>query len=149
MEQCTLCDPARAPIIGESLSWQLVLSRNQNLLGNCFLVLRRHLEAVPQRTGCEWRELHEQMAPATEMLARAFEPDHFNYAFLQNLDRHVHLHVIPRYAAPRTFAGLTFEDRDYRAHYTVPAPAHHLTSEKYAALAVRLRQLLAEARAKR
>jgi diadenosine tetraphosphate (Ap4A) HIT family hydrolase len=35
----------------------------------------------------------------TERLRRAFAPDHFNYAFLQNQDRHVHQHVIPRYAA--------------------------------------------------
>jgi hypothetical protein len=47
----------------------------------------------------EWLELHTQVQP-TEQLSSAFAPDHFNYAFLQNHDRHVHLHVIPRYAAP-------------------------------------------------
>ena len=43
-----------------------------------------------------------------------------NYAFLQNLDRHVHLHVIPRYAAPREFEGERFEDRAWPDHYPVP-----------------------------
>jgi diadenosine tetraphosphate (Ap4A) HIT family hydrolase len=60
----------------------------------------------------------------TERLQRAFAPDHFNYAFLQNLDknRHVHLHVIPRYATARTMAGVRFEDPDYPRHYSVPGP---------------------------
>jgi diadenosine tetraphosphate (Ap4A) HIT family hydrolase len=35
----------------------------------------------------------------TIALDQAFQPDHYNYAFLQNQDRHVHLHVFPRYAA--------------------------------------------------
>lgn len=59
---------------------------------------------------------------ATEVLVAAFQPDHFNYAFLQNQDHHVHLHVIPRYATSRTFAGLVFTDPDYPDHYVVPAP---------------------------
>ena len=50
----------------------------------------------------------------------AFAPDHFNYAFLQNQDRHVHLHVIPRYQSPRWLAGTEFKDADYPDHYRVP-----------------------------
>jgi hypothetical protein len=39
------------------------------------------------------------------------------YAFLQNQDRPVHLHVIPRYASARMFARRQFEDPDYPDHY--------------------------------
>lgn len=62
------------------------------------------------------------MEQATAALRSLFAPDHFNYAFLQNQDRHVHLHVIPRYAAERSFAGEVFTDPDYPAHYAVPSP---------------------------
>jgi diadenosine tetraphosphate (Ap4A) HIT family hydrolase len=54
---------------------------------------------------------------STEQLRRAFGPDHFNYAFLQNQDRHAHLHVIPRYASARVFAGIEFADPDWPDHY--------------------------------
>jgi len=54
---------------------------------------------------------------ATDALRSSFRPAHFNYAFLQNQDRHVHIHVIPRYAAPRECAGETFTDRGYPGHY--------------------------------
>jgi hypothetical protein len=46
-------------------------------------------------SAAEWLELHTQVQRTSERLRRAFAPDHFNYAFLQNQDRHVHLHVIP------------------------------------------------------
>ena len=135
MEGCPLCDPALGPVIAESHYWRLVLNRNQNLLGKCFLVLRRHLEAVPELTAAEWTDLHHQLAQTTHVLVQAFRPDNFNYAFLQNQDRHIHLHVIPRYAAVRTFDGLTFEDPDYPGHYAVPAPPRRLSHNQMATLA--------------
>jgi diadenosine tetraphosphate (Ap4A) HIT family hydrolase/predicted kinase len=139
MEQCNLCDADLGPIIAESTCWRLVLNRNQNCLGKCFLVLRRHLEAVPQLSPAEWTDLHDQLAQATHVLTLALQPDHFNYAFLQNQDRHIHLHIIPRYSAPRVFGGVTFDDPDYPGHYAVPAPARHLTQNQFTALAEELR----------
>ncbi len=135
MSDCPLCSATLAPQIAVSPFWRLILNRNQNLLGKCFLVLRRHDEAVPNLTADEWLDLHWMLSAATSALQGAFQPDHFNYAFLQNQDRHVHLHIIPRYAAPRTFAGLTFDDPDYPAHYAVPAPARLLPTVMLDALA--------------
>lgn len=71
-------------------------------------------------------------------LVAAFAADHFNYAFLGNQDRHVHLHVIPRYATPRQMDGLAFADEDWPAHYRVPAPQRILTPEQLAVVARRL-----------
>jgi diadenosine tetraphosphate (Ap4A) HIT family hydrolase len=64
----------------------------------------------------------------TERVRAAFAPDHFNYSFLMNLDRHVHLHVIPRYVGTRQLAGVTFEDPDYPDAYGA-TPASELASE--------------------
>jgi len=134
---CVLCSPELAPIVGESRHWRLVLNRNQCLLGKCLLVLRRHEEQVAGTTAGEWSDLHAQIGRATAMLVAAFQPDHFNYVFLQNQDRHVHLHVIPRYAAPREYAGLTFSDLDYPNHYT-PDVVRTLTGQQMAGLAALL-----------
>jgi diadenosine tetraphosphate (Ap4A) HIT family hydrolase len=89
----------------------------------------------------EWQELRVRVQRTTEQLRRAFAPDHFNYAFLQNQDRHVHLHVIPRYATARMVAGLRFEDPDYPGHYSVPAPERRVSTAVRDALA----QLLSDA----
>jgi diadenosine tetraphosphate (Ap4A) HIT family hydrolase len=51
---------------------------------------------------------------------QTFAADHFNYSFLMNADRHVHLHVIPRYAGTRDLAGVVFSDPDYPDSYTAP-----------------------------
>lgn len=114
--------------------WTVALNRNQNLLGKVMLVLNRPLEQVILLREDEWADLHRQMRRVTLALTAAFQPDHFNYAFLQNQDRQVHLHVIPRYAASRSFAGETFEDPDYPGHYHVPATPHSLSKEQLLAL---------------
>lgn len=104
-------------MLDETALWQVRLNYNQNLLGKLLIALKRHEEQVTKLSTAEWLELHSQVQRCTERLRRAFAPDHFNYAFLQNQDRHVHLHVIPRYATPRNISGLVFEDPDYPDHY--------------------------------
>lgn len=112
-ETCGLCRDDLGPVLREAGHWRLVLNRNQNLLGKSFLALRRHCESVGELTETEWGELRAELIAATELLRAALAPDHFNYAFLQNLDRHVHVHVIPRYATPREFGGRLFVDEDF------------------------------------
>lgn len=143
MEPCSLCSPDLAPVIDESEHWRLILNHNQRFLGACFLVLRRHLETVTGLTAAEWAGLHPQICRATEALRLQFQPDHFNYAFLQNQDRHVHVHIYPRYAALRMFTGVLFEDVDYPDHYRVPAPARKLEAEQYEQIGGALRGALA------
>jgi diadenosine tetraphosphate (Ap4A) HIT family hydrolase len=121
-------------IIERGALWTIALNRSQNLLGKVMLVLNRPLEQVIFLQDDEWVDLRRQMRRVTLALTAAFQPDHFNYAFLQNQDRQVHLHIIPRYAASRTFAGETFEDPDYPDHYHVPATPHHLSPGRIAAL---------------
>jgi diadenosine tetraphosphate (Ap4A) HIT family hydrolase len=76
------------------------------------------------------------------VLTAALQPDHFNYAFLQNQDRQVHLHVIPRYATSRSCAGETFEDPDYPDHYRVPAAPRNVSKEQVALLVEAIRRSL-------
>ena len=107
----------------------LVVNTNQNLLGKCFLVLRRHSEVVSELSEDEWADLHQQLRIVSQALIEAFSPDHFNYAFLQNQDRHVHLHLIPRYSQVQTFAGFQFDDPDYPAHYVVPGARRSVSED--------------------
>jgi diadenosine tetraphosphate (Ap4A) HIT family hydrolase len=139
---CVLCSDELGPVLADGMLWRLVLNRNQNLVGKCMLVTHRHVEDVDQLTAAEWDDLRRQLRRATAALRQATRPDHFNYAFLQNQDRHVHLHVIPRYAAPRQIAGLHIDDPDYPDHYAVPAPDRRLTHEQREHLTALLRASL-------
>jgi diadenosine tetraphosphate (Ap4A) HIT family hydrolase len=125
-DACALCRPVpRTPIVRESIHWRTAVNRNQNLLGKLLIALRRHEESVAELTPAEWSELRDELKWAIDRLQRAFRPDHFNCAFLQNQDRHVHLHVIPRYASTRSFSGREFADPDW--------PDHHAPGVEYIA----------------
>lgn len=134
---CPLCSDALAPVIAQGDHWLVVLNRNQNLLGKSLLVLDRHEEQVIRLTEREWHELHVLLDRVTRAATDAFGPDHFNYAFLQNQDRHVHLHVVPRYATPRTVRGQSFVDSTWPDHYAVGETAA-LSDAQLADLAERL-----------
>src|SRR5260370_23999210 len=132
---CWVCGSRRTTVVDESGLWQVWLKENQNLLGKLVIVLKRHEEQVARLSAAEWVEFHTQVQRTTERLRRAFAPDHFNYAFLQNQDRHVHLHVIPRYAAPREVSGIVFDDPDYPDHYAVPGRERRVSPAVLDALA--------------
>ena len=132
---CSLCGSSLTPVLDETALWQVWLNVNQNLLGKLVIVLKRHEEQVARLSAAEWVELHTQVQRTTERLRKAFAPDHFNYAFLQNQDRHVHLHVIPRYAAPREVSGIVFDDPDYPDHYAVPGRERRVSPAVLDALA--------------
>jgi len=51
--KCVLCADELAPVLADGEPWRLVLYRNQNLVGKCMLVTRRHVQAVDQLTAAE------------------------------------------------------------------------------------------------
>jgi diadenosine tetraphosphate (Ap4A) HIT family hydrolase len=136
---CVLCGPLLTPIVRESSFWRTALNQNQNLLGKLIIVLRRHEEDVTRIAPEEWTELLDELGWAVARLRDAFAPDHFNYAFLQNQDRHAHLHVIPRYANHRAFAGVDFADPDYPDMFRVPVRTRVASADVLAAMARALR----------
>lgn len=120
--------------------WQLFVNRNQNYLGKVMLVLKRHATNVTELKDEEQVEFWNVLRLTKESLDAAFQPDHVNYAFLMNQDRHVHLHLVPRYAEPRKFAGLVFQDGHLGEHYQLTQQIVSL--EWRAQLAAHLRQYL-------
>jgi diadenosine tetraphosphate (Ap4A) HIT family hydrolase len=60
----------------------------------------------------------EHLDLAALALASQFALDHFNYSFLQNQGRHVHMHLIPCYQEYRDFNAIQFTDPYYPHHYS-------------------------------
>ena len=137
---CALCrTPLQTPTLRETQFWRIALNRNQNQLGKAIIVLARHEEDVTLLTQDEWATLQAEVRWTVERLRSAFSADHYNYSFLQNLDRHVHLHVIPRYLGNRHFAGLEFSDPDYPDRFRRAAADENVVGEEVlAAIAAEL-----------
>lgn len=138
--KATLCNECQFQIdandiVGTWPYWHIIINHNQNYLGKLVLFLRRHETDVTNLTHHEQAEFWQLLELVKESLVSLFQPDHFNYSFLMNQDRHVHLHVIPRYANEREFAGQVFIDEHLSEHY-------QLTTNL---VSIEVRQKLAEA----
>jgi len=90
--------------------WIVMLREEQPTLGSLVLCARddhRRMSAVPAEA---YAELARVTADIEVALQAAFAFDRINWLVLMMRDPQVHFHVLPRYAAPRRFAGRDFAD---------------------------------------
>jgi diadenosine tetraphosphate (Ap4A) HIT family hydrolase len=125
--------PEPTRLIADGRQWAVVLNDDQSLLGRCFLLLKRPETDVAALTDEELTELWATLRQVKKALREAWDPDHFNYAFLMNLDKQVHFHIIPRYKSRREFTGGTFVDPEFGKHYGI-GPARTLDPAAYGAI---------------
>src|SRR5690242_12161935 len=125
--ECNLCDVREGDEIYQGNAWRVVVNYNQNKLGKCMVCLNRHDEDICNLSEGEVQELWSIIRRLKAALDVRFQPDHYNYSFLMNLDAHVHLHVVPRYKSPRRFAGVEFRDSE-------SLPVHKPSPEIYGQL---------------
>jgi diadenosine tetraphosphate (Ap4A) HIT family hydrolase len=97
-------------VVRSGAVWTVAVNLNQDLLGKTMLVLDRPATAVVDLSPGEWAQLHAELRELVPALERLFSPDQINLAFLMNQVAQVHLHVVPRYRSPRSWAGLDFTD---------------------------------------
>jgi len=98
--------------------WEIYVHENQGYLGRCVVWCKRDdaldlAGATPE----EQAELFLVLRDLREAAKKVFQPDWFNYSFLGNETRHLHGHFIPRYAQPKRFMGIAFEDKLYGHNY--------------------------------
>lgn len=129
-------------LIAQSERWAVVLNTDQTLLGRCFLLLRRPETDITALTDAELIEMRAVTSKTKSVLKSLWDPDHFNYAFLMNVDPQVHFHVIPRYEARREFTGGTYVDSSFGGHYHVGV-ARTLEDDGYAAIITAMRSKFA------
>ena len=84
VSDCPLCRTLLTAVLGETPCWRTALNTNQQLSGQAIIVLKRHEESVAALTADEWIDLRSELIRMTTALDKAFQPDHYNYAFLQN-----------------------------------------------------------------
>lgn len=105
-------------LIKEYRYWEVYIHENQNYLGRCVVWCKRgNALDLADATKEEQKELFLILRNLREALKKSFQPNWFNYAFLGNETRHLHCHLMPRYAEQKTFMGVVFEDKLYGHNY--------------------------------
>lgn len=118
--KCEICHNQEAYShlhLADGTFWKIGLHPSQVYLGRSVVLLRRHVEDFFDISEPERTELTEIGISYREALRRLFLPDQLNYAVLGNIVPHVHMHVIPRYATPRDFSGVIFNDANWGKNY--------------------------------
>lgn len=101
--------------------WSVLLRPAQATLGALVLAAHEPATAFSQLSPASFAELHGVTRDIEATLTQAFHYDKINYLMLMMVDPDVHFHVLPRYAQPKTFAGLEFTDASWPA---VPNLSH-------------------------
>lgn len=94
--------------------WSLQVNEDQSYLGRSVIWCKREdADDLEEANPEEQEELFLILSELKRVLSKTFKPDLLNYTFLGNKSPHLHCHVIPRYRAPREFAGETFIDKKW------------------------------------
>ena len=97
--------------------WDVFLHQDQTALGRLYFWYKKEagdLLDVPKEALIEFHEMGKKIKFA---LSKAFHPDLYNYLSLNNVTRHLHIHLIPRYSKKIKLFGLVFEDSSFGKSY--------------------------------
>jgi len=94
----------------ELAHWAVLLRPAQVTLGSLVLVCKDEAGRFGDISPAASAELQQAVAKLEAVLADAFQNDKINYLMLMMVDPDVHFHVLPRYAAERTYEGTVFQD---------------------------------------
>lgn len=92
--------------------WVVEVSYRQHTLGSFIVFARREVTHLSQLHDQEMLELRDVLVRTETTLrsSQVFHPDWINYWQMGNGLHHLHLHGIPRYREPRSFAGRMWVD---------------------------------------
>jgi diadenosine tetraphosphate (Ap4A) HIT family hydrolase len=99
-----------AALVADFTHWCVLLRPQQATLGALVLASKSEATAFSQLPAEALIEFGQVVAAIESVLASVAAYDKINYLMLMMLDPHVHMHVLPRYAAPKHFEGVTFTD---------------------------------------
>lgn len=100
-------------LLQEYRHWVVLLRPKQITPGSLVLACKEEATRVSEVSAEAFAELKSVTSDLEGALMQAFAFDKINYLCLMMVDKHVHFHVIPRYAAPREVCGVTFTDPDW------------------------------------
>jgi diadenosine tetraphosphate (Ap4A) HIT family hydrolase len=93
--------------------WVLLLRPHQVTAGSLVLAAKDEVTAYGDLPAPAFAEQGRIVAETEALLRRAVAYERINYLMLMMVDRHVHFHVIPRYAGSRSLAGIEIADHGW------------------------------------
>ena len=125
-EWCSLSEEDKQFQVYESKAWSVFLADEQDFIGRCILVLRRHCGSMSDLTEDEWDELRRLVCKVESCLKAVLGAALCNWSCLMNHfykeaapDPHLHIHVRPRYDKPVMLNGRNYTDREFGHHYAL------------------------------
>ncbi len=97
-------------LVREYRHWLVLLRPAQVTLGALVLASTESAKSFGEVSAEGFAELARVSADVEAALTAAFGYDKLNYLMLMMVDPDVHFHVLPRYAAGKSFAGHDFSD---------------------------------------
>ena len=129
MEKCVWCNLSEEDKryqVYETAFWSAFLSDEQDYIGRCVLVLKRHYGSLSELTEDEWKDLRKLICKIETCLKAVLGATLCNWSCLMNSfykesdpDPHLHIHVRPRYDKPVEVNGHTYIDGEFGHHYAV------------------------------
>ena len=129
MENCVWCnlsEEGKQYQVYEAAFWSVFLSDEQDYIGRCILVLKRHCGSMSELTDDEWEELRKLVCKTETCLKTVLGAALCNWSCLMNSfykesepNPHLHIHVRPRYDEPLLVSGRTYTDKEFGHHYAV------------------------------
>ncbi len=104
--------------------WTVMLRPAQVTLGALVLAAHEPVTSFSQLSLDSFTELSKVIQHIEATLTQAFQYDRINYLMLMMVDPDVHFHVLPRYAGPRSFAGMEFVDAGWPGVPNLGTPNH-------------------------
>jgi len=125
-EWCNLSEQDKRYRLYESGLWSVFLADEQDYIGRCILVLKRHCPSLSELTEEEWVELRVLIGKVEECLKEVLGATLCNWSCLLNgffkspaPNPHLHIHVRPRYDKPVVINGNTYVDGEFGHHYAL------------------------------
>lgn len=129
-------DPAQR--VAQTDRWTVLLRPRQPTLGSLVLVCREPVRSFADVSAQGFAEMRQLIGLIEATLREVVAFERINYLMLMMVDPDVHMHVIPRYQATRSFAGIEFADAGWPGPPVLDA-AVLLDGATSAALLARLR----------
>ena len=125
-EWCSLSEEDKQFQLYESTLWSVFLSDEQDDIGRCILVLKRHGGSMSELADDEWDELRDLVCKVESCLKAVLGAALCNWSCLMNSfykkpapNPHLHIHVRPRYDKPVMLNGNAYTDSEFGHHYAL------------------------------
>ena len=83
-EWCNLSEADKKYLLSDTKYWTLYLADEQDYIGRCIIVLKRHCGSLPELKDDEWMELILLIQKYETCIKTVFHAEHYNWSCLMN-----------------------------------------------------------------